>query len=174
MFKILGDNFDYTVTKHHTLVLKYNNISIDQYFGKLRDTFGMNRSADIIRELFEGTVSVTVDEYLSLPESLRKSLQGYRVLDDGTHKTYDFELVPSMEYEYYGWETDGNHRFLLGDRTVTHNCNNQQYLTDRHFYNPLKEWHNMVVVDQVKVYPIKDFEFLFWNKYFKKYYWKRL
>ena len=28
--------------------------------------------------------------------------------------------------DFYGWELDGNHRFLLGDFTVTHNCNNQQ------------------------------------------------
>lgn len=40
-------------------------------------------------------------------------------------------------------------------------CNNQQFLSDRHPYNAMKEWANLIVVDQVKVYPFKDFEFLF-------------
>ena len=34
---------------------------------------------------------------------------------------YGFEVVPRGEGQYYGFAVDGNHRFLLGDTTVTHN-----------------------------------------------------
>lgn len=34
---------------------------------------------------------------------------------------YDFEIEPLGKGDYYGFTIDGNHRFLLGDFTVTHN-----------------------------------------------------
>ncbi|KAI3432493.1 hypothetical protein D9Q98_004042 [Chlorella vulgaris] len=34
---------------------------------------------------------------------------------------YGFTVQPAGRQEYFGFETDGNHRFLLGDFTVTHN-----------------------------------------------------
>lgn len=33
-----------------------------------------------------------------------------------------FEIIPDGIGEYVGFQIDGNHRFLLGDYTVTHNC----------------------------------------------------
>ena len=35
--------------------------------------------------------------------------------------TLDFKVIPVEETDYYGFTIDGNHRFLLGDFTVTHN-----------------------------------------------------
>lgn len=63
--------------------------------------------------------------------------------------------------EYYGWEVNGNNRFLLGDFTVTHNCNNQQYLTENHWLNGMKEWENTVIVDKVLTEVINDCLFVF-------------
>lgn len=40
-------------------------------------------------------------------------------------------------------------------------CSNQQFLTDRHPYNALKKWENMIVVDQVKVYQVEELDFVF-------------
>jgi len=37
------------------------------------------------------------------------------------HHRYRLNLTPLPEDEYYGFEIDGNRRFLLGDFTVTHN-----------------------------------------------------
>ncbi len=34
---------------------------------------------------------------------------------------YGIEIVPKEEGEYFGFSVNGNHRFLLGDYTVTHN-----------------------------------------------------
>lgn len=40
-----------------------------------------------------------------------------------------FEVVPLGIGEYYGFELDGNHLYLLGDFTVTHNTTFVQYLS---------------------------------------------
>lgn len=63
--------------------------------------------------------------------------------------------------DYYGWTVDKNNRFLLGDFTVTHNCNNRQFLTTNHWMNGMKEWNNTVIVDQVKKLCLDGNIFLF-------------
>lgn len=70
--------------------------------------------------------------------------------------------VKEVEYgKYFGFEVDGNNRFLLGDFTVVHNCNNQQYLTTNHWMNGMKEWNNTVIVDKVIEQTINDTLFIF-------------
>lgn len=71
------------------------------------------------------------------------------------------QVIPDGVNEYFGFSVDKNNRFLLGDFTVTHNCNNQQYLTANHWLNGLKEWENTVVVDKVVSETIDDSLFLF-------------
>ena len=55
---------------------------------------------------------------------------GYKVIIHDTRSvhiykmddlSYDIEVTELHEDEYYGFEIDGNHRFVLGDFTVTHN-----------------------------------------------------
>ena len=65
------------------------------------------------------------------------------------------------EQDYYGFAVDGNNRFLLGDFTVTHNCNNQQFLTQNHWLNCLKGWENVVIVDKVVSEVINGEKFVF-------------
>lgn len=62
---------------------------------------------------------------------------------------------------FYGFSVNKTNRFLLGDFTVTHNCNNQQFLSDNHWLNALKEWENLVVVDKVIIEKIKNQYFVF-------------
>jgi superfamily II DNA or RNA helicase len=45
----------------------------------------------------------------------------HTIVDHGLPQTYEIELVPLGEDDYYGFEIDGNRRFVLGDMTVTHN-----------------------------------------------------
>nr|QBK87127.1 MAG: DNA repair exonuclease [Marseillevirus LCMAC201] len=70
-------------------------------------------------------------------------------------------ITPSSETEYVGWELDGNHRFLLGDFTVTHNCNNQQFLTNKHPFNSFKKVENVTVCDRVILRTIHGLKFVF-------------
>lgn len=48
-----------------------------------------------------------------LPES--------EIIDTTVHNQYSFDVEPLGEGDYYGFEINGNRRFLLGDFTVTHN-----------------------------------------------------
>lgn len=67
--------------------------------------------------------------------------------------------------KYYGWRVDKNGRFLLGDHTVTHNCNNQVYLSDNHWLNGLKDWDRVTVVDKVTYCTTKSGDTLCFTPY---------
>lgn len=45
----------------------------------------------------------------------------YNILEDKEELTYKIKIIKENVNNYYGFEIDGNHRFLLGDFTVTHN-----------------------------------------------------
>jgi len=62
---------------------------------------------------------VTVNEFRALPRATQQQLLCYRV--GPAPSKYAFEVIPVGEDDYYGFETDGNHRFLLDDFTVSHN-----------------------------------------------------
>jgi superfamily II DNA or RNA helicase len=46
---------------------------------------------------------------------------GYRIKNNIFPMDYEFNVKVIGEDDYYGFEIDGNHRFVLGDFTVTHN-----------------------------------------------------
>jgi DNA repair exonuclease SbcCD nuclease subunit len=70
-------------------------------------------------------------------------------------------VTPIGKGEYYGFEVDMNNRFILGDCTCVHNCNNQQYLTTNHWMNALKEWDNIYIIDKVLFKNIDNKNFTF-------------
>jgi DNA repair exonuclease SbcCD nuclease subunit len=98
----------------------------------------------------EGTMDISVSDYLKLPASIQSKLYGYQ---EGTGSMTSISVVPSIKSQYYGWSTDGNHRFLLEDSTVVHNCNNQQFLSRNH---PFVGWKTYNIVDQVVHLSIKN------------------
>lgn len=66
------------------------------------------------------TVLITVDAYLGLTGEARAALGGTAMFaPDPTPMT----VVAAGRGRYVGFETDGNHRFVLPDTTVVHNCN---------------------------------------------------
>ena len=71
------------------------------------------------------------------------------------------EVYRLDEDEYFGFAVDENSRLLLGDGTVVHNCNNQQFLSENHWLNGLKEWDNVKIIDKVHMEMIKDTKFVF-------------
>jgi DNA repair exonuclease SbcCD nuclease subunit len=101
-------------------------------------------------------INISVCDFLKLPEKIKNKLFGY-------NKNSDFfiKVRPSKETEFYGWETDGNHMFLLADGTVVHNCNNQQFLSTEHWMNSMKEWSGVKIVDTVHHRHIKGYHLVF-------------
>jgi len=66
------------------------------------------------------SVSVCGRGLEKLPVLCPRKKSGERVAPQDVLK-YSFELQKLEEDDYYGFEIDGNHRFVLGDFTVTHN-----------------------------------------------------
>jgi DNA repair exonuclease SbcCD nuclease subunit len=93
-------------------------------------------------------ISGTIEEIPTILPTKKYNLINNK--DDDKLKT-TIKVKSKGEDEYYGFEVDGSGRFLLSDFTVTHNCNNQQFLNTNHWMNILKEWENIEVVDEVKI-----------------------
>ena len=87
------DGEDYVVNSKHTLVLRYNG------------------------ENFNDPIEITVDHFNKL-DCYKKNFMGYKTNGDTTY----IQVVPIGRGTYYGWTVDKNHRFLLNDKTVLHNC----------------------------------------------------
>lgn len=95
---------DYVVNENHVLSLKVTRIND---FKLLRKKYTKGAVVDI-----------AIKEFLALPIVDKLILKGYK------HGNKDESTITVEEFgfgEYYGFEVDGNHRFLLGDSTVTHN-----------------------------------------------------
>ncbi len=61
----------------------------------------------------------------------------------------DFELVPIQDDNtYYGFTIDGNHRFVLGDFTVTHNTAMGIYIASKISMKTLILCHRVVLIKQ--------------------------
>jgi DNA repair exonuclease SbcCD nuclease subunit len=174
----------YTVTENHILCLKipfpteiYLNVienlwTVEWLSSELvieRKNFSFTdnvtkEEVKIIAEKFLETVptigiskiNISVCDFLKLPEKIKNKLFGYSESDD-----FFIKVRPSSETEFYGWETDGNHMFLLADGTVVHNCNNQQYLSTEHWMNSMKEWSGVKIVDTVYHRDIKGYHLVF-------------
>jgi hypothetical protein len=58
-------------------------------------------------------------DYLELNDP--SELQGYRIPNKFMDLSYDIFVTPLFEDDFYGFEIDGNRRFVLGEGTVTHN-----------------------------------------------------
>ena len=101
-------------------------------------------------------INISVCDFLKLPEKIKNKLFGYSNTDE-----FFIKVLPSRHTEFYGWETDGNHMFLLSDGTVVHNCNNQQFLSTEHWMNPMKEWGGVQIVDTVYHRDIKGYHLVF-------------
>lgn len=182
------NGMDYVVNENHTLSLKcgfhksliYNNakgnwtvkwvereslILRSRFFTYKKDAQEFLNSIEDI-----DVIDISIGEYLKIPKNVREILYGFRTppkdIDNRGIKYLDknttsIKISEIGLQEYYGFSVDGNHRFLLGDTTVTHNCNNQQFLTENHWMTCLKEMQNVVIVDKTKSETIQGEKFIF-------------
>jgi len=68
-------------------------------------------------------IDIPLSEFVELHESVRVQWLGYAVdlMMNVTQESYSIHIKEEGRGEYFGFEIDGNRRFLLGDGTVTHN-----------------------------------------------------
>lgn len=102
-----ADAAPYTVSSYHVLVLKVDS----QYRHKDVSPF----------------MEIAVTDYLRSHKYVQRALRGFK----SNGKETEIRVDPVGRRPFYGWETDGNRRFLLHDRTVVHNCN-QMFCTKCH------------------------------------------
>jgi superfamily II DNA or RNA helicase len=62
----------------------------------------------------------------------------------------DFKIIPSSQKKYYGFEIDGNHKFVLGDFSVTHNTSMSIYISTKIKLQTLVVTHRIVLIKQWK------------------------
>lgn len=92
----------YTVNSKHTLVLKND---------------------------LDRTIEITVEDYVDLERP--RNLYGYRSLPGDVCEISLITVSHVGRGTYFGFELDGNHRFVLPDYTVTRNCD-QMFCTHCH------------------------------------------
>jgi hypothetical protein len=79
----------------------------------------------------EGDFELTVDNFNKFDYIAKDQLFGYKVTN-GIHHSYSTIMTVELDIgEYYGWAIDGDHKFLLPDNTVVHNCD-QMWCTSCH------------------------------------------
>jgi hypothetical protein len=64
-------------------------------------------------------VQIIVEDYLGLSENTRNTLHGFKTSGEKSL----IKVIPIGIGSYYGWEIDGNNKFVGTDFTVLRNCN---------------------------------------------------
>lgn len=142
---------------------KDNNTHLIEEIEYLAKSLGF--SINKTKETYNGYyISNTIQIYGNI-EIIPTRLKRKRCFSSESDLSDKFLNRISLSYkgvsEYYGFSVDNNNRFLLGDFTVTHNCNNQNFLDTNHWMNGMKEWDNTVIVDKIVSEEIKGVKFVF-------------
>lgn len=66
-------------------------------------------------------INVPLDRYIATSPSFKENYKMWRAKPDGKIELYSFDIKEIRHGRYFGFELDGDHLFLLGDFTVTHN-----------------------------------------------------
>ena len=145
MYNIKQSNAeDYTVSSNHKLVVKFSShktikwvrgkyytikwfdesdftikdrfFSISKMISKDKAYEQICKFRDILpsNDVFE----ITVNDFMKISSKYKKYFYNFKNNGDRS----SIKIEPLGEGEYYGWEIDGNHRFLLRDFTVVRNC----------------------------------------------------
>ena len=94
----------------------------------MRYTVNSVHILSLIYEYYDGYytyIDISLKEYLKLPYNAREKFYTYKVHGYSKSK---FEVYPAGYGEYFGFVIDGNHRFQLGDTTITHNTISAIYM----------------------------------------------
>lgn len=142
---------DGTCDKNHsgfTVTTKYKHLAeqISWVARSLGFTGYVSENTKTIKSIgFKGTyynVTINGEGVTEIPTLMKKTKEPVR-----NPTNVGFKIEEAGEGEYYGFVIDGNHRFLLGDFTVTHNTYSAAaYFLLQYVADP--EWTNILLVAQ--------------------------
>ncbi len=126
MYQVIPIKGDpYTVNDKHVLSFKVSNYEM------VKEHLDDHHMSD-------DTIDISVEKFISLPKSVQKMFESYKVIPHGFKDTNESEskettsntiTIKSIgDADYYGFELDGNGRYLMGDFTVTHNSTTTGHL----------------------------------------------
>jgi superfamily II DNA or RNA helicase len=117
---LLGDDLKprniLTLARGKEMMYKITDCSSDNYY--IVNESHILSLKDLVTHII---YDISVYDYLRLDIWSQFSLYGYRIDNDKYAKIYRILVTPLGIDNYYGFEIDGNRRFVLGDYTVTHN-----------------------------------------------------
>ena len=159
---VLGDDYNPRIVSHITsgeseMYLVEQSIGDDYIVNE-------NHTLCLVDNATLNIVDITVRDYIQLHDDIKRSLSGYKSYKskESISRIYNTVFVSNIGIQkYYGFSTNENHKFLLPDCTVVHNCNNSQFLTENHWLNGLKAWDNVSIIDKVVKENINGFDLTF-------------
>ena len=131
------------ITKHSILLgddnLPRNVLSVCNGYDNMYEIVPLDRrcmrytvnSVHILSLLYEyrdnmfTDIDINIKEYLRMPKISQDKFYTYKA---GKLIKSQFDIYPAGYAEYFGFIIDGNHRFQLGDTTVTHNTISAIYM----------------------------------------------
>ena len=83
-----------------------------------------NHKLVLVYKISGSVVEIDAEKFYYMEKTTPEGLNLFwqiRKLPDGWEEFDEFDISPAGEGDWVGFSVDGNHRFLLGDYTVTHN-----------------------------------------------------
>lgn len=122
------------------------------------DPYVVNESHILSLKISDKIVDVSLLDYYNGSKSFRNTHGGYKVyvgFKNGVpfvekQLSYGIKIEPIGPGEYFGFEIDGNKRFLLGDFTVTHNTEVAAGITKLYKLPTVIIANQRVVIEQLK------------------------
>lgn len=122
--------------------LKLENKQLLEDIAFIANSLGFNANIKHLPRTRQYKLSISGDMSLIPCKTPRNQFDSVKQSNDDLH--YDFEVVKNKEMEiYYGFETDGNHRFLLDNLLVTHNSHIAKTIANS-IADPCSAWKEFV------------------------------
>jgi hypothetical protein len=151
--KVMGDD----ATPRNVLSISRGREKLYKIKQELGDDYVVNESHILCLKFMDYVYDIPLVEFMKKPKIIQDFYVGYKVFIDFPKKTISpdqddqrtkISVVPLGVGDYYGFVLDGNHRYLLGDFTVTHNTFFSLYLALKIGLKTLVICHRVGLMEQ--------------------------
>ena len=122
--KLMGDDS----TERNVIELKHGFSSMVKFYGKDFESFTVNNDHILCllhKNNLKNLIEVSVKDFL-----LYKDKDNYRFYDN-KNNYYEFMYDTTIsDADFYGFELDGNHRYIMGNSIITHNSNGKSKILE--------------------------------------------